>query len=107
MEDSAARLACYNRRVAALVAAREGGEVVVFDREEVQEIVAKVASAAQRGDGNWVLTLDSGARWEQIQAMTFGRNPRAGSTVTIKRAAFGSYKMKVDQSPAVKARRTG
>lgn len=75
--------------------------------EGVDQISAVVRSAMQNADGGWIITLEDGARWEQTQAMTFGRRPRTGSTVTIERAALGSYKMKIDSSPAVRARRIG
>jgi hypothetical protein len=75
--------------------------------EGVDQLTAVIRSATQNADGGWIITLEDGARWEQIQVMTFGRRPRAGSTVTIERAALGSYKMKIDSSPAVRARRIG
>jgi hypothetical protein len=77
------------------------------DVDNVNEIMAKVQSATQNADGGWIVTLEDGARWEQIQAMTFGRRPRPGSTIMIERAALGSFKMKIDSSPWVRARRIG
>jgi len=73
--------------------------------DDVQEITAKVRSAQRNGDGGWVVSLDDGSRWEQTNAQTLGRWPHAGSTVTIKRAALGSFKMTIDKNPPVKARR--
>jgi hypothetical protein len=81
----------------------DGGD----DVDEIKEINGVVRSAVKNADGGWIITLEDGARWEQTAAMTFGRRPRAGSKVTIKRGVLGSFKMSIDDSPAVKARRIG
>lgn len=75
--------------------------------DEIKEITGTVRSATKNADGGWIITLEDGARWEQTGALIFGRAPRAGSKATIKRGALGSYKMSIDGSPAVKARRIG
>lgn len=75
--------------------------------EEVEEITAKVRAIGRNSEGGWVITLEDGARWEQTDAMIFGRNPKPGSTATIKRGALGSFKMSIDSSPSCKARRIG
>lgn len=75
--------------------------------DEVKEITGKVRSASRNADGGWILTLDDGARWEQTDSVILGRKPIPGATVTIKRAAFGSYKMTVDNGPTMRARRLG
>lgn len=77
------------------------------DRDEFEEITATVRAVSRNADGYYILTLEDGARWEQTQPMTFGRIPKAGVQVRIKRAALGSFKMNIDGSPAVKARRIG
>ena len=75
--------------------------------EEVEEITAKISKVGHNADGGWVITLEDGARWEQTDAMIFGRNPKPGATATIKRGALGSFKMSIDGSPSCKARRIG
>jgi hypothetical protein len=140
LTDSAARLACYDAGVTALENARTGGEVAVFDREEVRktkrglfgfslsdlpifgtrdkanaeeerdevkEITAKMKAVSRNSSGGFIVTLEDGARWEQTDSTTLGRSPRVGETVTIKRAALGSYKMSFQTGPSVKARRIG
>ncbi|MES2444976.1 MAG: hypothetical protein V4574_19295 [Pseudomonadota bacterium] len=84
-----------------------GGEKGGEDAEEIKEINGVARSATRNADGGWIITLEDGARWEQTGAMVFGRSPRPGSKVTIKRGVLGSFKMSVDGSPAVKARRIG
>ena len=76
------------------------------ERQGVEEISGKARSATRGVDG-WVITLEDGARWEQTGVMTFGRNPKPGSVIVIKRAALGSFKLSIDGGPAVKARRIG
>ncbi len=77
------------------------------EQDEVSEISGRISAVTRNADGYYIITIEDGARWEQISPLTFGRAPRAGSTVTIKRAALGSYKMRIDQNPPVKARRVG
>lgn len=80
-------------------------KVAAVDR--VDEVVGKVTAVGRTSDGGFVLTLEDGARWQQTGTMTWGRFPKVGSIATIKRAALGSFKMSVDGSPSVKARRVG
>lgn len=129
------RLACFERSATALAKATGQGEVVVLDREavrktrrelfgfsvstpalfdkaaeaedEMKEIVSTAAAVGRNGDGGYVITLKEGGRWEQIGAGSFGIAPRIGMPVTVKRAALGSFKMKIGPAPAVKARRIG
>jgi hypothetical protein len=77
------------------------------EADEIKEITGTVRSVSRNADGGWIITLEDGARWEQTAAMIFGRSPRPGSKATIKRGAIGSFKMSIDGSPAVKARRIG
>jgi hypothetical protein len=68
-------------------------------------IDAKIARAARLANGRWSIVLDSGAQWQQADDRTFSRDPRAGMTITITRAALGSYLGKVDGQVAVRLRR--
>jgi hypothetical protein len=77
------------------------------DADEIKEINGVVRTATKNADGGWVITLEDGARWEQTAAANFGRRPRPGSKVVIKRGVLGSFKMSIDDMPAVKARRIG
>ncbi len=75
--------------------------------DEVEEITAKIRTVGHNAEGALVITLEDGARWEQTDAMIFGRAPKPGSTATIKRGAFGSFKVSIDGSPSAKVRRIG
>jgi len=73
--------------------------------EENREITATVRAAEQDRDGNWIVTLDDGAVWHQTHGGPLAVRPRPGTTVTIRRAALGSYFMQVGRQPGVRARR--
>lgn len=75
-------------------------------REEIAEIDVVVKSARPFGYQLWRMTMEDGAVWVTNEASTL-ITPRAGSKVHIKRAALGSYFIKVDGSRAVKGRREG
>ena len=74
--------------------------------EEEREINATVRSAQMGADGYWVVVLEDGAVWHQTDG-TLALSPKPGNTVTIRRAALGSYYMRVGSQPGVKARREG
>jgi hypothetical protein len=130
--DSAEKFACLDRTSAALEAAANAGELVVFDREQVKEtkktlfgfdvpnlrlftgeekdevksVEGKVGSAYANGNGQWVIRLADGATWQQIDDAVLGRRPREGMDVKISRGVVGSYKMTVAGQPAIKVRRS-
>lgn len=134
--ESAARLACYDERVAALDAAEAKQDVVVVDRgqirkarrslfgltlprlgifgggreEEAEEegfsqIDSTIQSARRNRDGKWVLVLDDGARWVQVDSRSLLPDPAAGQPIRIRRAALGSYLANVGKQTAIRMRR--
>ena len=124
--DPAARLACFDKAVSALNAARDANELVVTDRatvreakkglfglalpslklfgdgkdEEVTEIESKIVGIRLAGDGFPTFTLEDGARWKQ----TDGRNtyPKPGQKIRIRKAALGSYMASINDQPGVR-----
>jgi hypothetical protein len=114
--DQTQRLACYDKAVAALDQAEKAHKIDVMDKsqvhearrslfgfslpkihlfgngddEEVTQIDAVVASTTRDRDNRLIFTIDSGARWHQIDDRTVVGVKR-GVKVTIKDAAFGSY----------------
>ena len=133
MQSDAERLACYDREVTALQQAEEARELVVLDRQQVRrtrrtlfgltlpnlgllgddspdqegvtEIQSTLRSAFQNPYGKWILTLEDGARWIQLDGREFGREPRAGHPIRIRRAAMGSYLANIDNQTAIRVRR--
>jgi hypothetical protein len=127
------RLACYDAAVDELTGQLKTGEVVAVDRqqarevrrqafgfrmpsislfergekpEEVAQLSATVADAHQRGDGKWVLELEDGAVWTQIDDERILRDPKKGSKVEIRKASLGTYFINVEGQRAIRAQRT-
>lgn len=78
---------------------RHGG-----DAEDLKQITGTVRSARMDGAGQWIVTLEDGAVWHQTDG-TLGIGPKPGTPVIVRRAALGSYFLKVGSQPGVKARR--
>lgn len=79
---------------------RDGNE----GEDEVNEIVTTIDSARDTGYGNWLITLEDGAKWQQIGGtLTFP--PKHGQPIRIRKAALGSYFVNVNKQPAIRAKR--
>ena len=133
--DAAARLACFDNAAAALQTATERRDVVVVDRaqvresrrrlfglalprlpifggaaddedeEEIRSIESNIVSAYQVGYGRWVVRLEDGSTWMQVDDNVIAARPRAGQTVRVNRGALGSFMMRVNGQPGVRVRR--
>ena len=127
------RLACYDREVAALDAAQSSGDLITMDRQEVRRtrrslfglalpnlgvfgddndddeaasrLESTVRSATQNANGKWIITIEDGARWQQIDSRNLGFPPRAGQPIRIRRAGLGSYFVNVNGQTAIRMRR--
>jgi hypothetical protein len=74
-------------------------------KEQMPEsLTGKVASVGRRPTGELVVTLENGQVWAQIQTDTKAR-VNAGDTVTIKKAALGSYLLVTPGKLATRVRR--
>ncbi|CAH0351920.1 hypothetical protein BH11PSE5_BH11PSE5_11220 [soil metagenome] len=115
-----ARLACYDKEVAAMDQAAKDDEVVVLDKEGLRKtrrslfgfslpnlpflggdgdegkrsesslIEAKIAAVQSLGNGRYALKLDDGALWQTTEEL-FNRVPKVDMPIVIKRAAMGSF----------------
>jgi hypothetical protein len=125
------RLACFDREVAAMEAARASGQLVAIDRQQVRRtrsslfglslpnlhifsddsddearsVETTIRSARQGPDGRWVIQLADGARWVQTDDHQFAIYPRAGQPIRIRRGAMGSYLANVNNQSAIRVRR--
>lgn len=73
---------------------------------ELAEITSRVSSIRQREPGIYAFTLEDGAQWVFTDGVALSyRPPRAGSSVTIQRAAMGSFLMRFDNQPSVRVER--
>lgn len=134
LQSAEERLACYDREVAAFENAEATNQLVVMDRQQVRrtrrtlfgltlpdlgvfgdnnddpeeavaELQTTIRSAAQNANSKWVLVLEDGARWIQIDTRNLARDPRAGMPIRIRRAAMGSYLANIDGQIAIRVRR--
>ncbi|WP_295209366.1 hypothetical protein [uncultured Brevundimonas sp.] len=126
---NAARLACFDAAAARLSAA---GEVAIVSRqdvqqnqrrlfgfnvtglnpfsgsgesEELQSISATMTSARNLGRGEWSITLDDGSVWRKTDGVDVLFSANRQYPVTVRRAALGSYMMKVANDPPFRVRR--
>lgn len=130
--DPAKRLACFDGAVAAMEDAEAKGDLVTVDREQRREvrrqtfglslpaltlfdhgekgedadkITTKVTEASKNGAGRWVVQLEGGAVWRQIDDTDLYKTPHPGSVAVVRRAALGSFFMKIDGDSAFRAHR--
>jgi hypothetical protein len=76
------------------------------DADRVQTVEGVVASASQDSLGHWVVVLQDGAAWVQADNRPLALRPRPGQRVVINRAALGSFMMRINNQPGIRARRT-
>ena len=122
--DPAQRLACFDAAVPALAQAQENKEVRVVTREDVNRTrrglfgfvgsgfglfgndgdeaeeeelkeITGVIKALSGDVGSFAFTLEDGSVWVQTDGAFINR-PKPGKTITIRRAALGSYKASVE-----------
>ncbi|MBH1944796.1 hypothetical protein I5L01_11185 [Erythrobacter sp. YJ-T3-07] len=127
IEDSEARLACYDREVGAVVAASEQGEVRLVDREEVRQTKRKlfgfaipkglfggddndemdllettITRVAPYGRGGYTITTEEGSVWQISNPPMRFAPPKSGQSVVFKRAALGSFFIRINGQLGVK-----
>jgi hypothetical protein len=134
LTGDSARLKCFDAAAATLQQQAENRDLVVVDRKTIQEanrglfgldipnlnpfggggddgveaiksIESTVRSAMQDGDGRWVLTLEDNSTWAQTDNYPLAVNPKRGHKVKIVKASMGSYMMRVNGQPGVRAKR--
>ena len=132
--EPAAKLACFEAATDSLEQAVEAREVVVVDRAQVREsrrrlfgislpslpvfgggdedeedeidsVEGVVAEAIQDRNGRWIVRLEDGAIWVQTDDSPLALRPRPGQKVEINRAALGTFMMRVNGQPGVRAQR--
>lgn len=74
-------------------------------RGVVLETLETTATEARQVNGKWYIVLADGAIWRQTDNEPVNSPPKAGSKVTIKRAAMGSYFLSVDGQRSIRAKR--
>lgn len=128
----AERLACYDKAAQSVTKAQETGEVIIIDKQtaraarrqafglelptlsildkgadkaETEKLQSMVKSARVDAEQRLVVTLEDGAVWRQIDDTMLGKPPKAGDMIEVRKAAMGSYMMKIGSQPAIRVRR--
>src|SRR5215469_8545622 len=84
--DNTQRLACFDAASAAM------------DQAEVEAV-------RQNGAGKWVIRLEDGATWTQVDSNDITPDPKIGEEVEIRRAALGSYMLVLPHHRSFRAHR--
>ncbi len=120
IQDSAARLACFDRGVAALDTAQKANELYIADKEAMKEArrglfgfsipklkifgdddaegideLETTIRSFREGQRGYVFTLEDGARWAQTDKKYMDR-PKPGSKIRIRRGFMGSYMAQIE-----------
>lgn len=126
-----ARVDCYDAAMESLGVAERKGDIVVVERERVlearravfgfslptfpglpggeaealNEIETTLDRAAYVAGSGWTFHLADGSTWRQIDTTPLQFRAQTGLPIRIRRAAMGSYLLKVSDYPAVRAKR--
>ena len=73
--------------------------------EDVEKVSETVKSASRQVDGKWVVEMEGGAVWRQIDTNELAFAPHPGSKAEIRKAALGSFFMKLDGQPGIRVHR--
>lgn len=128
--DNEARLACYDREVAAVVAASDSGDIQVVDKEDIREtrrglfgfslpktgifgggddeddevMTSQITGVRTVGREGYQITIAEGSVW-QINDPPRRFRPKVGDEVELERAAMGSFWFRLNGQNGVKSRR--
>ena len=129
IQDSAQRLACYDRNVAALDTAQKSNELYVADKAAMKEArkglfgfslpklkifgdedlgdldeLETTIAAVSSGQRGYVFTLPDGARWAQTDKRYMDK-PKVGAKIKIEKAALGSYMASINKKAGFRVER--
>lgn len=133
LSDDSERLACFDRQVAALVAASEAGDVRLVDREDVRRtrrqlfgfsvpdvgilegdekdreatdtLTTTITSVRYRPRRRAEFTTAEGARWEIFKVPRRLADIEPGDEVEFKKASLGTFFIRINGQMGVKGKR--
>ena len=87
-----------------------GASSAMLAKEEVGDqeapfIEAKITSARLFGYDQWIITLETGAVWKQVDNTMLVADPKPGATIKIRQAMLGSYIANVGKGKGFKVER--
>jgi hypothetical protein len=129
--DGKARLDCYDRASARLAEAVDKRELVVMDRQEIQEtrrslfgfsvpniplfrgeggkdngqLETVIAGASRLEGGKWQIRLEDGAIWQTNETRLNLSDPRPGQKIIIQRGTLGNYFLRINGQRGIRGRR--
>ncbi len=129
--DGKARLDCYDQAGARLAEAVDRKELVVLDRQEIQEtrrslfgfslpniplfrgesggddgkIETVIAGVGRLEGGKWQIRLEDGAVWQTNETRLNLSDPRPGQKIVIQRGTLGNYFLRIDGQRGIRGRR--
>jgi hypothetical protein len=95
----------FNFRMPAFLTGGGGDDAEAEKRGVVLDTLETTAVEARQVNGKWYIVLADGAIWRQTDNEVINSPPKAGSKITIKRAALGSYFLSVGGQRSVRAKR--
>jgi hypothetical protein len=133
LADDKARLDCYDQASARLAEAVDKKELVILDRQEVQEtrrslfgfsvpniplfrgesggdsgkLETTIAGAGRLEGGKWQVRLEDGAIWQTTETRLNFSDPRPGQKIVIQRGSLGNYFLRIDGQRGIRGRRVG
>lgn len=131
--DEKARLDCYDQASARLAEAVDKKELVVMDRQEIQEtrrslfgfsvpdiplfrgedgkdsgkLETTIAGAGRLEGGKWAIRLEDGAIWHTTETRLNLSDPKPGQKIVIQRGTLGNYFLRIDGQRGIRGRRVG
>lgn len=127
--NNSERLACFDREAAAVLGALEAGDFQVLERREIERtrrslfgftlpkldifgsdeapdtLETTITGVRALGPDAWAIQVAEGSVWQITNAPSRLRAPKAGDIVVIKKAALGSFFIRVAGQLGVKGRR--
>lgn len=128
--DPDQRLACYDREVGEVITATDAGTLQVVDKADVEEtkrglfgfslpkiklfggeegemteLETTITSVRREGREAWIFTTKEGSVWRIAETKMGWKPPQEGQTVVFKKAAMGSYFIRVNGQIGVKGKR--
>jgi hypothetical protein len=133
IQDSAQRLACFDRETAGVEQAIARKDLVLIDKarataakrslfgfsipdfgglfggnaEEVKEIASTVVASERGSYMGWTIRLADGSTWTQTDDAELGLPPRKGDKVVVHRGSFGAFFLRLGSQPGFKVKRIG
>lgn len=133
IQDSAQRLACFDRETAVVDQALGKRDLVMIDKaratqakrslfgfsipdfgglfggggDEVKEIASTVTSFSHNQYIGWTIKLADGSTWAQTDDAQLGLPPSKGDKVVVHRGSFGAFYLRLAGQPGFKVKRIG